>query len=105
MFVCVCTAAAGDEAQLMADSASASGKVISLPSNKSYIKVIEKEKETHIVTIIKAENRPHSWKKRNKEMTWTEGRGKVGKGETSYFPPLILLFQHSRQILNFTHFN
>lgn len=62
--VCVCTAAAGDEAQLMADSASASGKVISLPSNKSYIKVIEKEKETHIVTIIKAENRPHSWKKK-----------------------------------------
>lgn len=64
VFVCVCTAAAGDEAQLMADSASASGKVISLPSNKSYIKVIEKEKETHIVTIIKAENRPHSWKKK-----------------------------------------
>lgn len=36
-------AAAGDEAQLIADSAPASGKVISLPSNKTYIKVIEKE--------------------------------------------------------------
>lgn len=45
-------AAAGDEPQLRADSAAASGKVISLLSNKSYIKVIEKEE--------RQKNREHS---------------------------------------------
>ena len=48
--------------------ASASGKVISLPSNKSYIKVIEKKPNTVTVTVIKGENRAQREKKSRTSM-------------------------------------